>query len=110
MQGGSPWRVVAFRRLAVSYGLNEFGDNFALIALAVLVFDGTGSALATAGLFVAAKFVPAFIAPAVTARTDRMATGAVLPALYIVEAAVFGALAVIAATDFSLPWVLALAV
>ena len=108
-QGGSPWRVVAFRRLAVSYGLNEFGDNFALIALAVLVFDGTGSAIATAGLFVAAKFVPAFVAPAVTARTDRMATRAALPALYAGEALTFAALAAIAASGFSLAAVLALA-
>src|SRR3954447_21934618 len=109
MQGGSPWRVVAFRRLAVSYGLHEFGDNFALIALAVLVFDGTGSALATAGLFVAAKFVPAFVAPAVIARTDRLATRTVLPVLYVAEAVTFAALAVIAASGFSLGAVLALA-
>jgi len=104
-----PLRVSPFRRLAVSYALNEFGDNFALIALAVLVFDGTGSALATAGLFVAAKFVPAFVAPAITARTDRMATRAALPALYAIEAITFAALTVIAASGFSLPAVLALA-
>jgi len=107
--GGSPLHVPAFRRLAISYALNEFGDNFALIALAVLVFDGTNSALATAGLFIAAKFVPAFVAPALTARMDRMATGAVLPALYAIEAAAFAGLAAIAAARFSLPAVLALA-
>ena len=105
----SPLRIRGFRRLAISYAVNEFGDNFALIALAVLVFDGTGSALATAALFVAAKFVPAFVAPVITARIDRVATRVVLPVLYVVEAAAFGALAVIAATEFSLALVLVLA-
>jgi MFS family permease len=109
VSGGSPLRDSAFRRLAWSYGLNELGDNFALIALAVLVFDETNSALATAGLFIAAKFAPAFVAPALTARTDRMATRRVLPVLYSTEAATFALLAVIAAKAFSLPAVLALA-
>ena len=108
-QGTIPFRVPAFRRLAISYGVNEFGDNFALIALAVLVFDETGSALATAALFVAAKFVPAFVAPVLTARVDRLATRVVLPSIYLVEAVVFAGLALIAATSFSLPLVLALA-
>jgi MFS family permease len=107
--GGSPLRIPAFRRLATSYAVNEFGDNFALIALAILVFDGTDSALATAALFVSAKFVPAFFAPILTARIDRIATRLVLPALYVIEAAAFAGLAVIAATDFVLPLVLALA-
>src|SRR3954468_14086476 len=88
-----PLKMPAFRRLAVSYAVNEFGDNFALIALAVLVFDGTDSSLATAGLFLAAKFLPAFVAPAIVARIDRMATRRVLPALYVAEALAFAALA-----------------
>jgi MFS family permease len=98
----------AFRRLAVSYGVNEFGDNFGLVALAVLVFEETGSALATAALFVAAKFVPAGAAPWLTARLDRVAPRLVLPALYVVESVVFAVLAW-QATDFSLGIVLALA-
>jgi MFS family permease len=93
----------------VSYGVNEFGDNFALIALAVLVFDRTGSALATAGLFVASKFIPAFVAPVMTARVDRVATRIALPAMYSVEALVFAALALVAARHFLLFLVLALA-
>jgi hypothetical protein len=109
LQGTVPLRVPAFRRLALSYGVNEFGDNFALIALAVLVFDQTGSALATAGLFVASKFVPAFIAPVLTARVDRVATRVALPAIYSVEAAAFAGLALVAAHRFSLTLVLALA-
>jgi MFS family permease len=105
----APFRLPAFRRLAVSYAVNEFGDNFALIALAVLVFDRTGSPLATAALFVAAKFVPAFVAPAIVARIDRMATRTVLPALYLTEAVAFAILAFIAVDDFSLAAVLVLA-
>jgi MFS family permease len=108
-RNGSPLRISAFRRLAISYAVNEFGDNFALIALAILVFDGTESALATAGLFVAAKFLPAFAAPILVARVDRVATRIVLPSLYVVEAVVFALLAIIAATNFSLVLVLALA-
>jgi len=95
--------------LAASYGLNEFGDNFAIVALAILVFDGTGSALATAGLFVAGKFVPALSAPLLTARVDRASYRVVLPSLYAIESSVFVLLAVIAATQFSLPLILALA-
>src|SRR5256885_7152509 len=83
-----PLKIPAFRRLATSYALNEFGDNFALIALAVLVFDRTHSAWATAALFIATKFLPAFVAPLLTARIDRMAARAVLPALYLIEATV----------------------
>src|SRR4051794_40551193 len=92
-------RFPAFRRLATSYGLNELGDNFAILALAILVFDETGSALATAALFLAGKFVPAFAAPIATARVDRIATRRALPALYAAESLAFAGLAGIAATE-----------
>jgi MFS family permease len=104
----SALRNRVFRRLAISYAVNELGDNFGLIALAVLVYDATGSALATAALFVAAKFLPAFASPWLTARFDRHAVRRVLPALYIVEAGVFAALA-LTANDFVLGVVLVLA-
>src|SRR3954451_8748530 len=109
VQGGSALHIPAFRRLAASYAINEFGDNFALIALAVLVFDRTHSASATAALFIATKFLPAFVAPVITARIDRLAVRAVLPSLYLIEALLFAALAVVAATRFFLPVVLVLA-
>ncbi len=44
-----PLRRPAFRRLAVTYAINELGDWMGIVALAVLVFDQTDSALATAG-------------------------------------------------------------
>ncbi|MEA2269903.1 MAG: hypothetical protein QOC64_2513 [Solirubrobacteraceae bacterium] len=103
-----PLRIPAFRRLASSYTLNELGWSFGTVALAVLVFDRTGSALATTLLFLATTFVPAVLAPALTARLDRLPVRRALPGLYIAEAALFAAL-VVAAERFWLPLVLVLA-
>jgi MFS family permease len=95
--------------LAGSYAVNELGDNLGVVALALLVLDGTDSALATMGLFLCSRFVPAFLAPALTARLDRLLVSRSLPALYVFEAAAFAGLALIASTSFSLPLVLVLA-
>jgi Transmembrane secretion effector len=92
----APLRVAAFRRLATSYGLNELGWSFGTVALAVLVFDRTGSALATAALFLSTTFVPALVAPALTARLDTLPARRALPGLYVVEAGLFAALALTA--------------
>ena len=80
-----------FGRLLGSYTVNELGDSVGVIALALLVYDGTGDAAATAALFMAAKFVPAFIAPGLTARLDSSTSGARCAMLYLVEALVFAA-------------------
>ena len=101
-------RAPGFRRLAFSYTVNDLGDTFGLVALAVLVFDQTGSAFGTTALFVAGRFVPAFLAPLLTARLDRAPPQSVLGALYAIEALVFAGLAWLA-TDFLLGAVLALA-
>jgi MFS family permease len=101
-------RVRGFTPLAVSYALNELGDNLGVVALAILVLDKTDSALATSALFLAARFVPALLAPALTAGLDRRPTRAVLPCLYVIEAAAFAALALLSGS-FWLPAVLALA-
>ena len=58
-----PLRRPLFRRLATSYAVNELGDWMGIVALSVLVFDRTGSALATAGLFLGTRFLPALLAP-----------------------------------------------
>jgi MFS family permease len=97
-----------FRRLAFSYTVNDLGDTFGLVALAVLVLNQTDSALGTTALFVAARFVPAFLAPLLTARVDRAPPQAVLGGLYAIEAVAFAGLAWLA-TDFLLVPVLALA-
>jgi MFS family permease len=103
-----PLQVRGFPALATSYAINELGDNLGVVALAILVLDQTGSALAVTALFVAGKFVPALVAPALTAGLDHRRVSHVLPALYVLEAGAFAALASIAGV-FSLPAVLALA-
>jgi predicted MFS family arabinose efflux permease len=104
----APLAVRPFGRLFSSYTLNELGDSVGIVALAVLVYDRTAAVAPTAAFFFAAKFLPALIAPALTAAFDQAALRRILPALYVVEALVFGALALIAHNDFVLVLVLAL--
>jgi MFS family permease len=94
--------------LATSYAVNELGDNLGVVALALLVLEGTDSALATTGLFLCSRFVPAFVAPVLTARLDRLLVSRSLPILYALEAIAFAGLAVSASTSFSLPLILVL--
>ena len=47
----APLRVPGFKVLAGGYTINELGNWLGDIALAVLVWDQTGSAMATALLF-----------------------------------------------------------
>jgi MFS family permease len=101
-------RAPGFRRLAFSYTVNDLGDTFGLVALAVLVLDQTDSALGTTALFVAGRFVPAFVAPLLTARIDRAPPQSVLGVLYALEALAFAGLAWLA-SDFLLGAVLVLA-
>jgi predicted MFS family arabinose efflux permease len=105
----APLRLPGFSRLATAYTLNELGNWVGEIALAVFVFDETGSPLATAALFIGMHFLPAFLSQAVIARTEPIGTKVVLPALYLGEAVAFTALA-LTAGSFSLPLVVALAI
>jgi len=104
----APLRVPAFGRLLFSYTTNSIGDYVGLVALAVLVYGETGDPLATTALFIAAQFLPAFLAPMLTAKADQQSLRRVLPAIYATEAVVFGVLALLAGS-FSLAPVLALA-
>jgi predicted MFS family arabinose efflux permease len=88
-----------FGRLLGSYTLNELGDSVGLVALAVLVFDRTEAVAPTAAFFLAAKFLPALIAPALTAHLDRFALRRALPGIYVLEAAAFAGLAYFASGD-----------
>jgi hypothetical protein len=99
-----------FGRLFGSYTVNELGDSVGIVALALLVYEGTGEAAATAAFFVAAKFVPAFIAPALTARLDQLELRRTLGSLYVIEAFLFAMLAYVAAGHYTLGLVLVLAV
>jgi MFS family permease len=105
-----PLRRRPFRRLATSYAVNELGDWMGIIALSVLVFDQTDSALATAGLFLGTRFLPALLAPILVARTEAPPPRFSLPVIYCGEAAAFGGLALLAGADhFSLAAVIVLA-
>jgi predicted MFS family arabinose efflux permease len=102
--------VRPFGRLLTTYTVNEIGDAVGVVALAVLVYDRTQAVAPTAAIFLAAKFLPALIAPLLTARVDQLSLRRVLPAIYLIEAAAFAALAFIADSEFILGLVLALAV
>lgn len=104
----APLQLGSYRRLLGSYVVNQLGDSVAIVALSVLVFDRSGSAMATAGLFLAAKFLPAFLSPPLVARVDRLPVRWVLTAIYAAEAIAFAGLAVLA-DHYSYVAVLALA-
>jgi MFS family permease len=103
-----PLRRPLFRRLAASYAINELGDWMGIIALSVLVFDRTESALATAALFLGTRFLPALFAPVLVAHAERPPPRFTLPIIYCCEAAVFAGLALLAG-HFSLALVIVLA-
>jgi MFS family permease len=104
----APLRRPLFRRLAASYALNELGDWMGIIALSVLVFDRTDSALATAALFLGTRFLPALFAPVLVAHAEKPPPRFALPVIYCGEAAAFGALALLV-DHFSLAVVIAVA-
>ena len=104
----APMTVRPFNRLLGSYTLNELGDCVGLVALALLVYDRTQAVAPTAAFFIAAKFLPALLAPALTARIDQIALRRSLPALYVAEATAFAGLAFIADGRFVLALVLIL--
>src|SRR4029453_4033691 len=91
-----PLRRPPFRRLALSYAVNEMGDWLGIVALSVLVFEPTGSPLATTAVFMGPGFLPGLRPPFFVARRERPPPRFVLPAIYAAEAAAFGALALLA--------------
>src|SRR3954447_26064923 len=98
----TPLGVPGFKVLAGGYSINELGNWLGDIALAVLVFDQTGSALATALLFVGTRFVPALVAPAIVARVELLRPRLSLPLLYGADAVVFAVLALLVSDHFTL--------
>jgi hypothetical protein len=92
----SPLRVTGFGRLATANAVNELGNWLGEIALAVVVFERTGSPIATAGLFLAMQFAPALLAPPLVARVEPAGARAALGGIYLAEAAAFALLAVVA--------------
>jgi predicted MFS family arabinose efflux permease len=86
-------RIVAFRRLLAAYVFNELAWSVGTLALSLLVYRRTGSAIGSAGFFLCAQFLPALLSPAMVARLDRASVRIVLPVLYAIEALLFAALA-----------------
>jgi predicted MFS family arabinose efflux permease len=105
----APLGVRPFGRLLTTYTVNEIGDAVGVVALAVLVYDRTEAVAPTAAIFIAAKFLPALIAPLLTALVDQLPLRRILPALYLLEAAAFAAIGLVADGNFVLGLVLALA-
>lgn len=101
-------RLPAYRRLLAAYALNELAWSVGTLALAVLVYRRTGSALGSAAFFLSSQFAPAFVSPFVVARLDQHAPRRLLPVLYGTECLLFAALAWMT-SRFSLAAVLALA-
>lgn len=101
-------KLPAYRRLLASYALNELSWATGSLALAVLVYRRTGSALGTMAFFLCAQFLPALGAPLVASRLVQYRARRVLPALYALECLAFVGLAAIV-TSFSLAPLLLLA-
>jgi MFS family permease len=102
-------RLAAYRRLLVAYTLNELAWSVGSVALAILVYRRTGSAVGAMSFFLCSQFLPAVISPVLVARLDRRGVRRVLTALYAAEALLFGALAWVA-SHFSLASALGLVV
>ena len=85
-------KLPTYRRLLAAYTLTQLAWSVGTLALAVLVYRRTGSALGSAAFFLSAEFVPALIAPAVVARIDRLPARRVLCVLFTLEAAAFAVL------------------
>ena len=103
-----PLRQPLFRRLLATYSINEMGDWMGIVALSVLVFEATNSPLATAGLFLGTRFLPALFAPLLTTKAEKPPPRYALPVIYCGEAAAFGGLALLA-SHFSLAAVIVVA-
>lgn len=102
-----PLHSAAFRHLTAAYCINEIGNLIGDVALAILVYDQTHSPLTTAALFLALRFAPALFAQLLTSQVVVIPPRRILPVLYLLEAVIFGGLAVIA-HHFSLAAVLTL--
>jgi hypothetical protein len=74
------------RRILLAYTVNQLGSWFGYFALSLGIYDHTHSALAVAGMFVAARGVPALLAPALVASTELFEGRGGLSRLYAVEA------------------------
>ena len=102
-------KLPAYRRLLVAYTINELAWSLGPLALAVLIYHRTDSAIGPMAFFLCAQFVPALFSPSLVARLDQRPPGRVLPVLYALEGVAFLSLASMT-SSFELGAVLALTV
>jgi MFS transporter, DHA3 family, macrolide efflux protein len=102
-------KLPAFRRLLASTVFNEFAYSIGVVALSLLIYRRTGSAIGSAGFFLCSQFAPALVSPWFVARLDQRSVRRVLGWLYILEVVIFLVLAWLVGR-FSLAAVLALVV
>ena len=103
----SVFAVGEFRALWSAEALSQIGDQLARVALAVLVFDRTDSALLT-GLTYALTMAPAFLGGIfLSGIADRLPRREVMVAADIARALLIGAVA-IPGMPFPALWVLAI--
>lgn len=86
-------RLGPFRRLLAAYTLNELAWSFGSLALALLIYRRTGSALGSTAFFLCTQFVPALVSPFTVSRIDQRHPRVILPLLYGLEAVLYLALA-----------------
>ncbi|MHB8233983.1 MAG: MFS transporter [Solirubrobacteraceae bacterium] len=104
----SPLRHPELRRIVAGYTVNRLGTWFGFIALSVVVFDHTHSALAVASLLLASQVLPALLTPALVARVETSTRRGELTRLYLFEAVTTALLIVLVRWNFSLPAILVL--
>jgi predicted MFS family arabinose efflux permease len=102
-------KLSAYRRLLVAYTINELAWSLGPLALAVLIYRRTGSAIGAMAFFLCSQFLPALFAPSLVARLDQRPPRRVLSALYGLEGVVFVVLALLT-SSFELAAVLVLTV
>lgn len=66
--------IPGYRRLLLAYGLNELAWSVGTLALAVLVYRRTGSALGATAFFICSQVAPALVSPLFVSRVDQRST------------------------------------
>ncbi|MEO3876763.1 MFS transporter [Nonomuraea sp. B12E4] len=89
----SLFRVREFRYLYPAYALSYMGDQLSSVAVAILVFDRTGSAAVTAMAF-AASFLPSALGPVLGSFADRIARRRLLVVCDLARAGLVAVLAI----------------
>jgi hypothetical protein len=104
----SPLSSPRLRRIIFAYTVNRLGSWIGYVAIALVVFDHTHSALAVAALLTAAEALPAFVVPVLVAWVEASPRNFELSGLYLFEAATTIAIVVMIG-HFWLPGILFLA-